>query len=433
MTWPFIIIFVGLLLTAWLGIPIGVGLAMIGLAILHFVAGGATQLAVNAVWNLFTDFTLSAVPLFIFMGEILMVSGVSRRIYSGISPFFERIPGRLLHTNIAVCTVFGSVSGASTSTAAAIGSVAYPELRDRKYHLPTVVGTLAAGGTLGLLIPPSLSLLIYGATQGVSIGRLFLAGILPGLMFTILFMSAIVVIVKQRPQIVPDAIRCTPWVDRISGLARLWPVVVLAFSVLGTIYLGWATPTEAAGIGVVASIVIGFMSGDLTIKKLWGAFHSATFTFGAIMFVAAGAIILAQSISITGLPHQLMQGISELSLSKYVILSLVVVIYLCLGCFFDGISLMLMTLPLVFPVLTGLGFDPIWLGVIITVLIEIGMLTPPVGINLFVLVGITKGEVSIGEAARATIPFWLILLSGVLILTLAPEIALFLPELVYSQ
>lgn len=424
------VIAVGLVLIAVTGTPIGVGLALTGLAMLHFVAGGAEQLAVTAVWNAFTDFTLSAVPLFIFMGEILLLSGVSKRIYAAIAPLFQRVPGRLLHSNVAVCTVFGAISGASMSTAAAVGSVAYSELEERGYHQPTVVGTLAAGGTLGLLIPPSLSLVIYGATMEVSIGQLFLAGIFPGLMLASFFMVIILVQALRNSELAPESVNSGK-VNIVLGLLSIWPVGFLIFAVLGTIYLGLATPTEAAGLGVAAAIVVGFTWGELTPRKLLSAFISGTITFCSIGLVVLGALILAQSISILGLPLQIVQWISSLEVSPYTILILIVVFYLVLGCFFDGISLLLMTLPVVFPVMTSLGFDPVWLGVVITILIEIGMLTPPVGINLFVLTAITQGNVTLGEAARATIPYWIILLIGVLIISVFPQIALFLPNSLY--
>lgn len=420
----------GVVITAVTGVPIGVGLALTGLSILHF-AGGASDLAITSVWNVFTEFTLSAVPLFIFMGDIMLVSGVSSRLYSALAPIFARVPGKLLHTNIAVSALFGAVSGASTSTAAAVGSVAYPELKKRGYDRPTVVGSLAAGGTLGLLIPPSLSLLIYGATQQVSIGQLFLAGILPGIMMALLMMALIFVITTRRPELVPQDTETTPWAQAVVNLFRIWPLGLLVFSVLGTIYLGFATATEAAGLGVAAAIILGFFWGDLTFHKLWKAFVNSVQVFVAIGVVMMGALILAQAISVVGMPYEAMAWIQTLSLSPIQILLAVTLLYLVLGCFFDGISLMLMTLPIVFPVMTAAGFNPVWLGVIITILIEVGMLTPPVGMNLFVLSGITGNEVTLMQAARASIPYWLLLLFGVAILTVFPKIVLFLPSLMH--
>ena len=425
------ILFGGLFITGLTAVPIGIGLALTGLALLHFSAGGAADLAVTAVWNVFTEFTLSAVPLFIFMGEIMLVSGISSRLYGALAPFFARIPGKLLHTNIAVSTIFGAVSGASTSTAAAVGSVAYPELKRRGYHRPTVVGTLAAGGTLGLLIPPSLSLLLYGATQQVSIGRLFLAGIIPGLLLATLMMVLIFIWSKRYPEIVPVEEEHVNWGKAVIGLIKIWPLGLLIFAVLGTIYLGLATPTEAAGLGVACSILLGFLWGDLTLRKLWSTFVDSVQVFVAISVIILGALILAQAISLIGLPYEVMSWIQSLSLGPIQVLVAVFIFYLVLGCFFDGISLMLMTIPIVYPVMTGAGFDPVWLGVVITILIEIGMLTPPVGMNLFVLTGITNNEVSLVDAARAAIPYWLLLLFGVALLTIFPQLALFLPNMVY--
>lgn len=428
MIWAILI--VGLILIGLTGIPVGVGLGLIGLTILEFQVGGAMSLSITSVWNTFNDFTLSAVPMFIFMGEILLKSGVSRRLYIAAAPLFRRVPGGLLHTNIAVCTLFGAVSGASTSTAAAIGSVAYPELTRRGYAPRTVLATLAAGGTLGLLIPPSLTLLLFGATQGVSIGKLFAAGIIPGVIMAVGFMTVIFVQTWRNPEIAPVDTETIPVSQIILGLLKIWPVAVLVFAVLGTIYLGIATATEAAALGVIASIVIGFTWGDLTVHSLYMAFRNGIAVFATLGIVMIGAIILAQSMSALGLPSKVMTLISHLDVSPYVVLLMVIGLYLMLGCFFDGISLLLMTLPVVFPVLTGLGFDPVWLGVIVTILIEIGMLTPPVGMNLFVLVAITRGQVNLIQAARATIPYWLLMLAGVLLFTLFPQIVLLLPSLV---
>jgi tripartite ATP-independent transporter DctM subunit len=411
------------------GAVLGAGLGLTGLLLLHFQANGATDLAVMAVWNVFTDFTLSAVPIFIFLGDILLASGISDRIYSGLTPLFHRIPGKLLHTNIAVCTVFGAVSGSSSSTAAAVGSVGYPELAKRGYHGPTIVGSLAAGGTLGLLIPPSLGLLIYGATQNVSIGKLFLAGILPGVMVACLFSLFIAVLCTLRPELVPQGTERPGLRQILLGLRNIWPLPILIFFVLGTIYLGFATATEAAALGVVAAIVLGFVWGNLTLVKLWQSFLGSTLVFGAIALIMVGTLILAQAISILGLPQALVDWVAGLGLSRYAVLLMIVLVYLVLGCFFDGISLLLMTLPITFPVVTAVGFDPIWFGVIVTILMELGMITPPVGLNLFVLVSMTGQKVSLMQAAWATVPYWLILLGAIGIFTIWPEIVLLLPSL----
>ncbi len=413
------------------GAVLGGALGLTGLLLLHFQAGNATSLAVPAVWNSFTDFTLSAVPLFIFLGDILLASGISGRIYNAMTPLFHRLPGKLLHTNIAVSTVFGAVSGSSSSTAAAVGSVGYPELVKRGYDPATVIASLAAGGTLGLLIPPSLSLLIYGATQDVSIGKLFLAGIVPGLLIAGFFSIYIAVLCTFRKGLTPADVERPGWAEILRGLKEIWPLPILIFFVLGTIYMGLATTTEAAALGVVAAIVLGFLWGDLTPKKLWQSFRGSVLMFGTIAMVLLGTLILAQAISILGLPKEMVTWVSEMGLSRYEVLFAIVLVYLVLGCFFDGISLLLMTLPMAFPLMMSMQFDPVWFGIIVTILMEVGMITPPVGLNLFVLVTVAKRQVPLGTAAWATVPYWLIMLGTVALFTVFPDIVLFVPNLLF--
>jgi C4-dicarboxylate transporter DctM subunit len=418
-----------LVLTAASGAALGAALGLTGFFLLHFFANGATSLAVNAIWNVFNSFTLSAIPLFILLGEILLHSGISQRAYTAFRPVFARVPGGLLHTNIAVCTLFGAVSGSSMSTAAAVGSVAYPEMVKRGYHKETVVGSLAGGGTLGLLIPPSLSFLIYGALTETSIGRLFISGIVPGLMVALLFMAYILVLCLRNPSLYPQDNERMPVGAIIIGTLRIWPVIVLIVSIMGSIAFGFATPTESAGVGVVVAAIIAFIWGDLTPRKMAQSMLRSVLLFSSIGFVVLGATVLAQSASVLGVPQAILESALAGGLGKYEVLLIVVIVYLVLGCFFDGLSLMVMTLPIVFPLMIKLGFDPIWLGVIITILIEVGQLTPPVGLNLSVLTVLTDGEVTLGRAALAATPYWLLLLVAVLILTLFPNIATFLPNL----
>lgn len=417
----------GLTVFAGSGLALGAALGLTGLLILQFLAGGSTFVAVDAVWNVLNSFTLSAIPLFIILGEIMLRSGVSQKIYSALTPLFMRVPGGLLHTNVAVCTLFGAVSGSSLSTAAAVGSVAYPEMTERGYDRRMVVASLAGGGTLGLLIPPSLSLLIYGALTETSIGRLFLAGLLPGLLFAAAFMVYILLRCLMRPELAPRGDAKANARTIVLKLLSLWPFVLLIVAIMGSIAFGIATPTEAAGIGVIATIIVGWFWGNLTLKALAQSFYAAILLFASIAFVVMGATILAQAVSLLGVPQAILEAVRAADLGALQVLLLVVLIYLVLGCFFDGLSLMIMTLPIVVPLMVGLGYDPIWLGVIITILIEIGQVTPPVGLNLSVLVAVTKEKVSLGEAATATIPYWLILLAGIIVLAMFPEIALFLP------
>lgn len=418
-----------LVLTAASGAALGAALGLTGFFLLHFFANGATSLAVNSIWNVFNSFTLSAIPLFILLGEILLHSGISQRAYTAFRPVFARVPGGLLHTNIAVCTLFGAVSGSSMSTAAAVGSVAYPEMVKRGYHKETVVGSLAGGGTLGLLIPPSLSFLIYGALTETSIGRLFIAGIIPGLMVALLFMAYILVLCLRNPSLYPHDNERMPLGAIVIGTLRIWPVIALILTIMGSIAFGFATPTESAGVGVVVAAIIAFIWGDLTPRKMAESVLRSVLLFSSIGFVVLGATVLAQSASVLGVPQTILESALAGGLGKYEVLMIVVIVYLVLGCFFDGLSLMVMTLPIVFPLMIKLGFDPIWLGVIITILIEVGQLTPPVGLNLSVLTVLTHGEVTLGRAALAATPYWLLLLGAVLILTLFPNIATFLPDL----
>jgi len=414
--------------TAASGAALGAALGLTGLFILHFFANGATSLALDAIWNTFNSFTLSAIPLFILLGEILLRSGLSERVYTSITPVFTRVPGGLLHTNIAVCTIFGAVSGSSLSTAAAIGSVAYPEMRRRGYNRDMVVGSLAGGGTLGLLIPPSLSFLIFGALTETSIGRLFIAGIIPGLMVALMFMVYILVRCLRNPSLYPSERIEISMLKVITNVLGIWPILLLIFAIMGSITLGWATPTEAAAVGVAVAVLIAFMWGDFTVKKLLESFYRSVQLYAAIGLVIVGATILAQSVAILGVPQAILESAAASGFGKYGILVVIVLIYLLLGCIFDGLSLMIMTLPIVFPLLTGLGFDPIWLGVVVTIMIEIGQVTPPVGLNLSVLSSLTKNEVTLGRAAMATIPYWLIFLLALGILTVFPQIALVLPN-----
>ena len=417
--------------TAGTGVALGAALGLTGLIILHFYADGATYLAVDAIWSVFNSFTLSAVPMFILLGEILLRSGVSERAYSAFTPVFAKIPGGLLHSNIAVCTLFGAVSGSSLSTAAAVGSVAYPEMVRRGYDKEAVVGSLAGGGTLGLLIPPSLSFLIFGALTETSIGRLFVAGVVPGLMVSFLFMLYIFVLCLRSPHIAPRSTEHISLRRVLLGMVQVWPILLLILAIMGSIMFGWATPTEAAGVGVIVAIIISFAWGSLTWAGLGSAVYRSALLFASIGFIVLGATILAQSVSILGVPQAILEAAISSGFGKYGIFAVIVVIYVLFGCIFDGLSLMIMTLPIVFPLLTGYGFDPVWIGVIITVMIEIGQVTPPVGLNLSVLAALTNNDVSLGRAAIATIPYWNILLLSVVILTLFPQIALFLPELTF--
>lgn len=428
MFWP--IFTISLALTIGSGAFLGAALGLTGLLLLHFAAGGAVSLAMDTVWNTLNNFTLSAIPLFVLMGDVLKTSGVSARIYSALAPLFSRISGGLLHTNIAVCTVFGAVSGTSMTTAAAVGSVAYPELTRRGYDKAMVAGSLAGGGTLGLLIPPSVSLLLYGVLTETSIGQLFLAGVIPGLVLALGFMAYIFVHCRINRNLAPQGAEKESLGFMLISMLKIWPLAILIFTVMGSILMGFATPTEAAAVGAVASIIMGFVWGDLTWSTLWATFKSTVQTWGALGFVLLGALILGQAVSIMAVPQSLLESIQQANLADWQVLVILSVMFVVLGAFFDGLSMMIMTLGIVMPLLQGFGFDPVWIGVYMTLMIEIGMITPPVGLNLFVLMAVTGRAVSMNAMARASIPYWIILLAGVVLLMLVPDLAMMLPRLI---
>ena len=418
-------------MTASSGVALGAALGLTGLVILEFFGNGSTYLALDVIWGVFNSFTLSAVPMFILLGEILLRSGISERAYTAFTPVFAKVPGGLLHSNVAACTLFGAVSGSSLSTAAAVGSVAYPEMSKRGYDKEAVVGSLAGGGTLGLLIPPSLSLLIFGALTETSIGQLFVAGVVPGIMVSALFMVYILFLCLRQQGISPRSNENISFWEVLRGMVQIWPILLLILAIMGSIMFGLATPTEAAGVGVVVAIIISFAWGQLTLPKLIAAIQRSTLLFASIGFIVLGTSILSLSVSILGVPQGILELAINSDLGKYGIFALIILIYVLFGCIFDGLSLMIMTLPIVFPLLVGLGFDPIWIGVIITVMIEIGQVTPPVGLNLTVLAGVTNNEVPLGRVAVATIPYWMLLLLSVVIMTVFPQIALFLPSVTF--
>jgi tripartite ATP-independent transporter DctM subunit len=414
------------------GAALGSAMGLTGFIILQFFADGATDMALIGVWNQTYNFTFSAVPMFMLLGDLLVASEISGRVYGSVAPLFQRIPGGLMHSNIAVSTIFGAVSGSSSATSAAVASVAFPELVARGYRPAPVAASLAAGGTVGLLIPPSLSLLVYGAWQEVSIGRLFMAGVLPGLMMTGLFMVYICIDSFRRPQMLPTSEEVVPLGTAIRRLTGIWPAAILIVSVLGSIYLGLATTTEAAGIGVAATILLGFTVGDLTLRRMLDASIASIASFGALSFILLGALILTQSVVVVGLPTKIVELVAALHLSKYQVLLFIVVFYLIMGIFFDGLSLMLTTVPFIYPAMTAVGFDPVWIGVFVTIMIEIGMLTPPIGVNLFVMMAITRQEVSLGDLGWECLPYWIILLVGTGLITIFPDIALYLPNKMYG-
>jgi len=408
------------------GVIIGACLGIAAMMLMYVYFGTLVGLMESA-WQIMFSFSLASIPCYILLGEIFIHSGLSNKVYGSLGPLLERFPAKLLTTNTVVCAIFGAISGSSIATAAAIGSVAYPEQKERGYDKVTVVGNLAGSGTLGLLIPPSFTLILYGAFTGVSVGDLFIAAVIPGILLASLFVTFISAYCKLNPSVLPRAAARVPLPSAIWATRNIWPMGILIFCVLGTIYLGMATPTEAAGLGVVAAIMIAAFSRSFSLRKLYDAGCESAKVLSMIGIVVVGAIMFSVAVSTLGVPRQAVLEIGALGLSPTLVKLLVYLLYLVLGCFIDATGMLLMTLPFTFPLMLSIGADPLWFGVVLVLVTEMGLLTPPVGINLYVLQGITGGEVTILEVAKGALPYFL--LQGVLLamITIWPQLCLWLP------
>jgi len=420
------LVLIGMLIS---GLWIAVFLALVGMVILYF-SGGSVALpsAAIAVWNLLDNFSLAALPLYILLGEILVLSGVARRGYDAIVPLLERFPGRLLLSNVVLDTLLGAVVGSSLATASIVGSIAYPELSRRGYDKKILVGNLAGAGTLGSFVPPSLTLIIYGAWVQVSVGSCFIAALIPALITSGLFIIYIVVVCLRNPNIAPSTRKeRVPLGRAIIATKDVWPIIILLLSIIVTIYFGLATPTEAAGFSVIVAIVIACAFKSFSFRKLYDSLRTTANVTGMIGLIYIGASIFCISISRIGLPRQVILGLQALQVSPMVITIGIYLLYVILGCFFDAASMMLMTLPFTFPVMMGLGADPFWFGVVIVIVVEMGLITPPVGLNLYIIQGITKGKVTLGEVAKGSLPYFLALAVTLALITVFPQLCTWLP------
>jgi C4-dicarboxylate transporter, DctM subunit len=377
-------------------------------------------------FNSNASFTLTSLPLFILMGEILVRSGVTERLYSSLVKLVGRLPGGLLHSNILACSIFAAISGSSAATCATVATVAVPELKKLGYERGISVASLAGAGTLGILIPPSIPMIIYGSACAESIGQLFLAGIIPGLMVAGLYMSYIGILAIVRPSIAPIA-KSYPIREKLKAVAGIGPAAVVIGLVLGLIYLGISTPTEAAAIGVVGSLGLSLINKNLTWKNFNEASWDALRTSCMIMLIVASASLLSTCFGYLRVPQYVAATVQALGISKWMLFTVICCIYLILGCFFEGISMMLLTLPIVYPVIKAVGFDGIWFGIVLVILIEVGLVTPPVGMNLYVMTNLS-GE-SIMFISKEVMPFLLLMCLAILLLALFPQIAMFLPSL----
>jgi C4-dicarboxylate transporter, DctM subunit len=411
-----------------LGTGVWVGLALLGVAwvgMTLFTSRPAGDAMITTIWTASSSWALTALPLFIWMGEILFRTRLSEDMFRGLSPWMASLPGRLLHTNIVGCTVFAAVSGSSAATVTTVGKMSIPELRSRGYPERQIVGTLAGAGTLGLMIPPSLTLIVYGVTINESISKLFIAGVLPGLTLAALFMGYIAIWARVRPAQVPLEPTMTLGA-KLRQSRFLIPVVCLILAVLGSIYLGFATATEAASFGVVGALILAVAQGSLTRESFIASLMGATRTSCMIALILAGAAFLALAMGFTGLPRALAQWIASLELSPLLLIAALTVFYIILGCFLDGISSVVLTMAVVEPMIRSAGIDVIWFGIFIVVVVEMAQITPPIGFNLFVLQGMTGHEIS--YIARAAVPFFVLMCVMVVILVAVPGLATWLPE-----
>ncbi|NSX56861.1 TRAP transporter large permease [Parasulfitobacter algicola] len=410
------------------GVWVAVALTIVGLvAITLFSNAPAELIMATTFWGHSHTWELTALPLFILMGEILLRSRLSRDMFSGLAPWLGRAPGRLLHVNVFGCAIFAAVSGSSAATAATIGRMSVPELTGRGYPENLIIGTLAGSATLGLLIPPSIILIVYGVATEQSIARLFIAGILPGLMLIALFAGYVAVRALMNPDLIPTETARTTFSEKLHASRSLIPVGLLICGVIGSIYAGLASPTDAAALGVLLSIGLAWSSGSFSWSLFWQAVLSATRTSCMIAFILLGAAFLSVAMGFTGLPRNLATWISDMNLSPHILLMALTLFFIVLGCFLDGISVVVLTTSVIMPMVTAVGIDPIWFGIYLVIVVEMSQITPPVGFNLFVIQGLTG--IDILRVAKAAFPFFLLLLFAVVLITIFPQIVTYLPNL----
>jgi len=385
----------------------------------------------SSVWATVEKWEYVALPLFILMGEILYRSGISEKLFKSLVPWLYRLPGGLLLMNIVSCTLFAAVSGSSAATTATVGRITLAEFDKLGYDKSLAMGSLAGAGTLGFLIPPSLIMIVYAILAEVSIGKMFIAGILPGLLLAGIYSSYIIYRGIRNPEIAPQSQESYSWRERIVGLKDLAPTMLLILMVLGSIYGGVATPTEAAAIGVFGATVFACFNRQMTFKIMFECLVGAVKTNAMIMLIVVGAGFLSRVMGFLGIPAAITTAITELGLSPYMLMILLGAFYILLGCLLDGFSIVVMTLPIALPMVVAAGFDPIWFGIYLILMVEVSQITPPVGFNLFVIQGLTDEPII--NIARYALPFFFLMLLTTAILTIFPEIALYLPQLMTAK
>ena len=422
------IFFISVLLI-FLGSGVWVGISMIGVStigMMMFTSRPVGDAMATTMWSMGSSWSLTALPLFVWMGEILFRTKLSENLFKGLSPWLSKLPGGLIHVNILGCAIFAAISGSSAATVATVGKMSIPELRKRNYPERFLLGTLAGSGTLGLLIPPSIILIIYGVTVEESIAKLFIAGIIPGIGLALLFMIYVVAWSLKNKKIMPIISEDFSFLEKIKKSGQLLPVVLLIFSVIGSIYAGIATATEAASLGVLGALVLSYFQKSLTKESFSKSLLGATKTSCMIAFILAGSSFLTLAMAFTGLPKNLAVFIDTLGLSPYMLLIVLTLFYIILGMFLDGISAVVLTMAIIEPMIRQAGFDMIWFGIYLVIVVEMAQITPPVGFNLFVLQGMAKRDM--GFIARSAFPLFLLMILAVIIIIAFPQLALWLPE-----
>ncbi|NKC13819.1 MAG: TRAP transporter large permease subunit [Gammaproteobacteria bacterium] len=429
-------ILLGLLILVLAAVPVAAVLGILSFALDEIAMGGTlTRGMAEIIWEKSKEFILVAVPMFILLGEIMLRAGIAQRMYAAVIQWLSWLPGGLMHANIGSCTIFAASSGSSVATAATVGTVAYPEIEARDYNESLFLGSLAAGGTLGILVPPSINLILYGLLTDTSVPELYLAGIIPGLILSLLFMATIVLGCLLRPKWGGTPV-ATTWGERIRSLPHLLPPIVLFTAVVGSIYAGIATPTEAASIGVCMAMLIAASFKTLSLSMLREAFEGTMRTTAMIMLIVFAAIFLNFVLGFMGITQAMLNFIAELGLTALQTIFLLIVFYLLLGMFMETLSMMLTTVPVVFPIVMNLGepmFTGVWFGILITLLMEAALITPPIGVNLYVVQGIRARGGKFADVAIGAMPFVVAMLAMIVLLVFWPALATWLPDLVYHS
>ena len=415
----------------FIGLHVGIAMLTTGVlgALIYFGPPVLLSFGTN-LWAVMNDFLLTTIPLFVLLGELLLRAGITRNMYASLTDWLSRLPGGLLHTNIGACAMFSAVSGSSVATAATIGTVALDEFKRRAYHEPLVLGTIAAGATLGILIPPSVNLIIYGALTNTSIGKLFAAGILPGILLTLLFMAIIAIAVLWKPSLAEQVTEVAPRAERLRRLRFLLPPLGIFVVVMGAIYGGWATPTEAAALGVVLAFFLAAANRALSFSMLHAAFIATIKTSSMLLFIITAAFFLNFIVGLLGVPQAMSRAVTELGLNATEMILILVLFYLVMGCFLETLSMMVGTIPIVMPVVLHLGIDPVWFGIFLVIMMELALITPPVGMNLYVVQGV-RGRGELADVYRGILPFVFAMLIMVGLIILWPQIVMVIPEALF--